>query len=219
MTRICILNVLVSGALSAMGGSCQNLSGPGTYHFKYNADSGDTVMRWGEDGSLPGHNWSGQGACITPTSPHTFLTSDWFCCRIQKWTLDGRWVGTIQNSLRSDGQSFKCKNKSRASRTVYQSVYLEAGSYTLQLLAFTNGGEVTDSDVQPYAPGDPTGDYDNYWLTTITNDPNNPNDDEHLWACRVSATFTVGTSASYDIGAEVKAGKTVYIASLTCYRN
>jgi hypothetical protein len=216
MTRICILNVLVSGALSAMGGSCQNLSGPGTYHFEYNADTGDTVMRWGEDGSLPGHNWSGQGACITPSSPHTFLTSDWFCCRLQEWTLDGDWTGTIQNHLRSDAQSFKCKNKSSENQTVYQTVYLQAGSYTLQFLAFTNGQEVTDADVEPYAQGAQINstDYDDYVLTTLKTTP-----EHYMWASRVSASFTVGTSASYDIGAKVKSGKTVYIASLTCFRN
>ena len=216
MMRSCILNVLVSGALCAMGGSCHSLSGPGTYHFKYNADTGDTVMRWGEDGSLPGQNWSGHGACITPTSPHTFLTSDWFCCRLQEWTLDGRWIRTIQNHLRSDAQSFKCMNKGGEDQKLYQSVYLEAGGYTLQFLAFTNGQQVTDADVEPYAQGAQINstDYDDYVLTTVKTTP-----EQYMWACRVSATLTASTSDSYDIGAEVKAGKTVYIASLTCFRN
>jgi hypothetical protein len=216
MTRICILNVLVSGALSAMGGSCQNLSGPGTYHFKYNAGTGDTVTRWGEDGSLPGQNWSGQGACVTPTSPHTFLTSDWFCCRLQEWTLDGRWIRTVQNHLRSDAQSFKCMNESGGDQTLYQNVYLQPGAYTLQFLAFTNGQQVTAAEVAPYAEGTEinTTDYDEYVLTTVKTTP-----EQYMWACRVSAQLSVDTGGSYDVGAQVKAGKTVYIASLTCFRN
>jgi hypothetical protein len=196
---------------------CGELSGPGTYHFKYNAGTGDTVMRWGEDGSLPGQNWGGWGACITPGSPHTFLTSDWFCCRLQEWTLDGRWIRTIQHHLRSDAQSFKCKNKSGGNENLYQCAYLEpASSYTLQFLAFTTGEEVTQYDVEPYAPGVQISntEYEHYVLTTVETTPQ-----QYMWACRVSATLTVGTSGSYDIGAEVKAGKTVYIASLTCFRN
>ncbi|MDP2895345.1 MAG: hypothetical protein Q8Q12_02150 [bacterium] len=216
MTRICILTVLVSGALCAMGGSCHSLSGPGTYHFKYNADTGETVMRWGEDGSLPGQNWSGHGACITPTSPHTFLTSDWFCCRLQEWTLDGRWIRTLQNHLRSDAQSFKCMNESGGDQTLHQNVYLQAGAHTLQFLAFTNGEKVTQYDVEPYAQGTQMNgtDYDDYVLTTVKTTP-----EQSMWACRVSGEFSVGTSGFYDIGARVKPGKTVYIASLTCFRN
>ena len=125
----------------------------------------------------------------------------------------------LQKSCARDAQSFKCKNKSGESQTLYQTVYLDAGTYTLQFLAFTNGEQVIGGDVEPFAPGDPTGEYENYWLSTIANDPNNPTDDEYLWACRVSASFTVGASGSHDIGAEVKSGRTVYIASLTCFRN
>jgi hypothetical protein len=197
-----------------MGGSYQNLSGSGTYHFKHNADRGDTLMRWGQDGSLPGQNWGGWGACITPASPATFLTTDWFCDRLQEWTLDGRWIRTIQNHLRSDAQSFKCKNKSGENQALYQRVYLQAGSYTVQFLAFTNGEKVTQNDVGVYAPGSPTANCDDYALTAVKTTP-----EQYMWACRVWANFTVVTQASYDIGAQVKAGKTVYIASLTCLRN
>lgn len=120
----------------------------------------------------------------------------------------------MQNHLCSDGQSFKCKNKSGQNQTLCQSVYLQAGSYTLQFLAFTNGAQVTDAEVEPYAPGNPTGACEDYVLTTVETTP-----EQYMWASRVSATLTVGTSGSYDIGAKVKPGKTVYIGSLTCYRN
>ncbi len=195
-----------------------DLERDGLIFSKYDS-LGNWVGHWGVRGSGPQESFCCWGVGVRADDTPTMVTTDWFCCRLQEWTLDGRWIGTIQNHLRSDAQSFKCKNKGAETQNLYQTVHLEAGTYTLQFLAFTNGQQVTQDDVEPYAPGDPTGEYQNCWLTTIANDPNNPNDDEHLSACRVSATFTVGASGSYDVGARVKSGKTVYIASLTCFRN
>ncbi len=183
---------------------------------KYYA-AGNWVAHWGIRGSGECQSFCCWGVGVAPPEPleePTMITTDWFCDRLQEWTLDGRWIRTIQNHLRSDAQSLRCKNKDTEDQTLYQRVSLQPGTYTVQFLAFTDGNKVTVNDVKPYAPGNPSGTYEDYVLTTVKSAP-----ERYMWACRVSGTFTVGASGSYDIGARVKSGKTVYIASLTCFRN
>jgi hypothetical protein len=108
-------------------------------------------------------------------------------------------------------------------------VTLSEGGYTVQFLAFTDGGEVTSDNVQPFAAaaGSQTNlvsvgpdSHQNYVITPVNCPPGD------RLACFIHGEFTVGSGlwGPWDLGAEVQ-GKgegqdawRVYIASLTCFK-
>ena len=204
MMRICILNVLPSGALCAMGASCQNLSGPG---------NDQSYACWGGF-PAPGAN----------PSEHKILTTDWFACKVQIWKPDGTWLNTFRSAMRSDAYGIKCKNTSATAKYLYQRVSLEQGTYRIQFLAFTDGSDLSQNeDVVPYAEraveDEPTGNnaitspsYAEDVLTYVNIAPGN-----RLYYF-VSGAFQVqeGQSGDWYLGVQVKPNKTVYVASLVC---
>ncbi len=182
----------------------------------------------------PGLNWSRCGACITPPSPATFLTTDWFRDRLQKWTLDGAWIRTFQSPLRSDSMSIKCWNASADPRRLWQTVVLpdDECDYALEFLAFTDGGDVTpavlplaiytgDQEPRPNRITEEDREYQEYVLTRV---------DQSVGTDRrayfVRGTFHVApgeTDYDWQIGAQVqgKEGeepRRVYIASIRCFK-
>jgi hypothetical protein len=75
--------------------------------------------------------------------------------------------------------------------------------------------------VEPYAEDSliVSSGYEDYPITTLANDPGDPTDDEYLYACRVWATLQVNATGFYNVGVQVNAGKTAYVASFACFPN
>ncbi|MDP2895343.1 MAG: LamG-like jellyroll fold domain-containing protein [bacterium] len=212
--------------------SCHGeLSGDDTYFNGVDAATGQTLAIWGKQGTGPSEHLSGmQCSVIQHESQHTLLGTDWFVCKVSEWDLNGKWLRTIQSSLRSDAYCIKCKNPNAGAEQLYQRVDLAEGHYKMQFLAFTNGESVTQADIEPFAAtaGSQTNlvslgseSYQSYVVTQVAFSP--PGD---RWACFVQGEFTVGSGQCglWDVGVQVQ-GKTegedarrVYIASVTCFK-
>jgi hypothetical protein len=187
-------------------------------------------------GTGQGQAYNAWGQHVTPRG--TLFTTDWFCCRIQEWDLYGNWIRDIWWPLRSDGHSIKCKNDSSGPRVLYQRLILSEGDYRVQFAAFTNGSEVLEADVIPFAARAPEGtqqnpnpeadpddnaftnpsygyDYshESYVLTPVQITPPGSSMAAFVWG-----EFTVlpGEGGEWNIGAQVQANNLVYVASLTC---
>ena len=140
--------------------------------------------------------------------------------------LDGRWIRTIQNRVRSEAQCFEGKNTSASAKRLHQQVNLTQGAYTVELLAFTDCSDISENDdIVPYAERavreEPTGNnaissptYQGSVLTYVNIDEGN-----RLYYF-VTGTFQVqqGESGDWFVGVRVRANKTAYVASLSCLK-
>jgi hypothetical protein len=191
------------------------------------------VTRWGKLGTVPDRNVSGWGSHITPRG--TLLTTDWLGCKVIEWTLDGAWIRTFQSPLRSDSMSVKCRNASTDPKSLYQTVALpnDECDYTLQFLAFTNGGDVTpavlplaiytgDQEPRPNRITQENREYEEYVLTRVDQSVG-----EDRKAYFVRGTFHLAPGeADYDwhIGVQVQGkeppqdARLVYVTSVACLK-
>ncbi|MDP2896193.1 MAG: LamG-like jellyroll fold domain-containing protein [bacterium] len=122
---------------------------------------GQLVDTFNYFGSGPDQSYSPWGGFPTPWG--TILSTCWFGGKAQEWHPDGAWIRTSQSRLRSDGHCVKLRNytnrekESPASKRAWQKVHLVPGDYRLQFLAFTNGGQVSDTDLEAFAGTEPDG--------------------------------------------------------------
>ncbi len=171
---------------------------------KYSTE-GTHVLGWGKLGSAKDETYAMWGAYITPRN--TLLTTDWFGCKIQEWDLEGNFIRTIWKPLNENGYSIKCKNTHASeSKQFYQTHTLTDEEYNISFLAYTDGSVVSPSDIVPFA--------DTVFTNKIS-EFNYEHQGNGIYLCW--GQFTA-SSDSWNIGVEIKPGKSVYISSLNCHK-